>query len=85
MPDDLKDTAVEELVDLGRILIILVKEGIVAGAVVVIGRLIAYFAVMGSPRADWVAATIQTISDLGAVFLFVILVCKDLWTYLRRR
>jgi len=85
MPDDLKDTAAKELVDLVRILMILLKEGVAAVAVVAIGRGIAWSAEILSPGADWVVVTVRTICDLAALFLFLALVGKDLSAYLKNR
>ena len=85
MPDDLKDTFGEHLADSARVVMILVKEGLLAVVVLLIGRGIAWIATVLSPGADWVSTTVSTISDLGAILLFLVLVVRDLWEYFKNR
>lgn len=71
--------------DLVFALVILVKEALLALAVLGIGHLIGWCIRFFSSDGEFTANLVRNISDVGAVILFVIFVGKDLWNYVSRK
>ena len=71
--------------DLVIALVILIKEALLGVAVLSVGRLLGRLMLLFSARGNQVASLIETISDVGAVILFVVLVGNDLSEYVKKR
>lgn len=74
-----------ELDDLVRIIVILIKELVLALAIVGSGRVIELVSMWISDGHSWSTAALRSISDLCAILAFVALAAKDLWGYFRER
>ena len=66
-------------------LVILIKEALLGVAVLSVGRLLGRLMLLFSARGNQVASLIETISYVGAVILFVVLVGNDLSEYDKKR
>ena len=84
MHSNFRKATKDQFQDLGVALVILIKEAIFAIAVFLVGHLIGWLIHLFSESGDQVANLVKSISDVGAVLLFVVLVGKDLWEYSRK-
>ena len=66
-------------------LVILIKEALLGVAVLSVGRLLGRLMLLFSAKGNQVASLIETISYVGAVILFVVLVGNDLSEYVKKR
>jgi hypothetical protein len=80
-----KEAIRQQFQDLAVALVILIKEAFFALAVFGIGHLLGWGIRSISPEADRIAELLKTISDVGSILLFVVLVGKDLWEYFKNR
>jgi hypothetical protein len=80
-----RKAVLEQFQDLGLALLILAKEGVFAFAVFAVGHGLAWCFARLSGTEDRVADLLKNISDVGAVFLFIVLVSKDLFGYIKKK
>lgn len=85
MDRKIRAMAKEQFRDLTMALIIVVKEAVFALVVLLIGRALGWVLQRLSTEGDVTAALTNLISGIGAVLLFLLLVAKDLWEYLKNR
>lgn len=84
MPDGFKEVALEQFRDLAEALIILLKDTIFALAVFLVGRFIGFCIHQLSATGDMTAGAVRYISDVWSIILFVVLVARDLWNYIKK-
>jgi hypothetical protein len=83
VPKSIKRILREHLNDLLAILAIIVKELIVAVAILASGWVLLELSARWSPHGGWSAEVIKALSELFAILAFVVLAIRDLWRYPR--
>lgn len=83
MPKSIKRIVREHSSDLLAILAIILKELIVAIAILASGRVLLGLSARWSPHGGWSTEVIKALSELFSILAFVVLAIRDLWRYLR--
>ena len=83
MPKSIKRILREHSNDLLAILAIILKELIVAIAILASGWVLLELSARWFPKGRWSTEVTKVLSELFAILAFVVLAIRDLWRYLR--
>jgi len=83
--EELKKQLKDQLNDFVVAVVIVLKEAVFAFIVLVVGHILAWAIQHVSDSSDQMANYLRWTSDFGSGILFVVLVIKDLWEYLRKK